>query len=202
MAKKLDAAFYTREDVVLIARELIGKILVTEFDGVRTSGIIVETEAYGGINDKASHAYGGRRSNRTEVMYAKAGTAYVYLCYGIHHLFNIVTNKENTPHAVLIRALQPLDGIDVMLHRRKKIKNDYTLTKGPGSLSQALGIRTNHTGRDLLTDENIWVEDGYLSKEDEIAASPRIGVDYAGEDALLPYRFYLRHNKRVSVYNK
>ncbi len=202
MAKKLDAAFYEREDVVLIARELIGKILVTEFDGVRTSGIIVETEAYAGINDKASHAYGGRRSNRTEAMYAKAGTAYVYLCYGIHHLFNIVTNKENTPHAVLIRALQPLDGIDVMLHRRKKIKNDYTLTKGPGSLSQTLGIRTNHTGRDLLTDENIWVEDGCLSKEDEIVASSRIGVDYAGEDALLPYRFYLRHNKYVSGYNK
>lgn len=202
MAKKLDAAFYEREDVVLIARELIGKILVTEFDGVRTSGMIVETESYAGINDKASHAYGGRRSNRTEVMYAKSGTAYVYLCYGIHHLFNIVTNKENTPHAVLIRALQPLDGMDEMLRRRNKPKADYTLTKGPGSLSQTLGIRTNHTGRDLLTDENIWVEDGCLSKEDEIVASSRIGVDYAGEDALLPYRFYLRHNKHVSGYNK
>ena len=202
MAKKLDAAFYERDDVVLIARELIGKILVTEFDGIRTSGIIVETEAYAGVNDKASHAYGGRRSNRTEVMYAKAGTAYVYLCYGIHHLFNIVTNRENTPHAVLIRALQPLDGIEEMLRRRKKVKSDYTLTKGPGSLSQALEIRTIHTGRDLLTDENMWLEDGYLNNEDEIVASPRIGVDYAGEDALLPYRFYLRHNKYVSGYNK
>ena len=121
---KLQADFYQREDVLLISRELLGKVLCTNFYGKLTSGIIVETEAYAGVTDKASHAYGGRRTKRTETMYASGGTAYVYLCYGIHHLFNIVTNKENIPHAVLIRSIQPRDGIEIMLQRRNKKKVD------------------------------------------------------------------------------
>ena len=119
---KLSADFYQRDDVLLISHELLGKVLCTNFHGKLTSGIIVETEAYAGITDKASHAYGGRRTKRTKTMYASGGTAYVYLCYGIHHLFNIVTNKENIPHAVLIRAIQPRVGIDIILQRRKKRK--------------------------------------------------------------------------------
>ena len=144
----LPESFYNRKDVVKIARELLGKILVTEF-GVRTSGIIVETEAYAGITDKASHAYGGRRTGRTEVMYSPGGTAYVYLCYGIHHLFNVVTNIEGIPHAVLIRAIEPVEGIETMLERRGKTKLSPSLTAGPGALSQALGISTALTGTSL-----------------------------------------------------
>jgi DNA-3-methyladenine glycosylase len=197
MGAKLKADFFERIDVVAIARALIGKELVTSFNGIRTSGIIVETEAYAGVHDKASHAYNNRRTTRTEPMYAKGGTAYVYLCYGIHHLFNVVTNKEGTPHAVLIRALQPKDGIDEMLRRRGKSVLDYSLTKGPGSVSKALGICTRHTGKYLVTDSEIWLEEG-MPIHEEIISSSRIGVDYAGEDALMPYRFYVKNNKNVS----
>src|SRR5688572_1316061 len=125
--QRLDHSFYNRQDVARIAKDLLGKILVTRFDGVVTSGRIVETEAYNGAVDKASHAYGNRRTARTEVMYGRPGTAYVYLCYGIHHLFNVVTNRKDIPHAILIRAIEPLAGIETMLLRTGKIKNDYTL---------------------------------------------------------------------------
>ncbi|HZG00810.1 MAG TPA: DNA-3-methyladenine glycosylase [Chitinophagales bacterium] len=198
MKKKLPRSFYTREDVLLIARELLGKVLVTNFDGVKTSGIIVETEAYQGVEDRAAHSFGGRRTPRTEVMYAIGGTAYVYLIYGIHHLFNVVTNGEGTPTAVLIRALEPLEGIDTMLYRRDKLKLDYTLTKGPGALAKALGIHKTHTGLSLLGNE-IWIEDrGIAFDKKQIGASPRIGVDYAGEHALWDYRFYVKGNSWVS----
>ena len=143
---KLQADFYQREDDLLISRELLGKVLYTNFHGELTSGIIVETEAYAGTTDKASHAYGGRRTKRTKIMYSPGGYAYVYLCYGIHHLFNIVTNKENIPHAVLIRAIQPRDGIEIMLQRRNKKKVDHSLTSGPGSLTRALGITVKDLG--------------------------------------------------------
>ena len=195
---KLAADFYQRDDVLLISRELLGKVLCTNFHGKLTSGIIVETEAYAGVTDKASHAYGGKRTKRTETMYASGGTAYVYLCYGIHHLFNIVTNNENIPHAVLIRAIQPLDGIDIMLQRRNKKKVDRSLTAGPGSLTRALSITIKDSGT-LLMDNLIWLEDQNIQiKNQDILASPRVGVQYAGKDANNPWRFRIKGNPWTS----
>lgn len=186
---KLSRDFYLQDNVVAVARTLIGKVLFTFIDGRLTAGIISETEAYAGVVDKASHAYGGRRTNRTETMYAQGGTGYVYLCYGIHHLFNVVTNVEGTPHAVLIRGVKPLEGIDIIRERRKFPKNDKILSAGPGTVSQALGILTKHDRTDLLGN-TIWIEDhGIVVPNDKVKITPRIGVDYAGEDAKLPYRF-------------
>lgn len=186
---KLSRDFYLQHDVVALARQLIGKVLVTNFNGEYTSGVITETEAYAGAVDKASHAYGERRTPRTETMYAQGGTGYVYLCYGIHHLFNVVTNVEGIPHAVLIRGVKPLEGIDIMRVRRNFPKTDKILSAGPGTVSQALGIRTSHDKADLLG-EHIWIEDrGIVVPDDRVKITPRIGVDYAGEDAKLPYRF-------------
>ena len=198
MVKKLEAEFYERKDVVKIARELLGKILVTNWKGITTSGRIVESEAYAGAIDKASHASGGRRTNRNEIMYGEGGFAYVYLCYGIHHLFNVVTNSKEIPHAILIRALDPIDGIGQMLLRTRKKKLDHSLTRGPGNVSKALGILTKHSGLSLLSDRIFICDDGGSYSKKEIAASPRIGVDYAGKDALLPYRFYVKGNPFVS----
>ena len=196
--KKLDNSFYARPDVVKIARELLGKVLVTEFGGELTSGRIVEVEAYNGVVDRASHAYSGRRTRRTEVMYREGGTAYVYLIYGIHHLFNVVTNKQDIPHAVLVRGLEPLEGIPVMLKRTGKAHPDHSLTRGPGNLSRAMGLATLHTGYSLYEGEIYIGDDGYRPRKTEIIATPRIGVDYAGVDAALPYRFYLKGNPYVS----
>jgi DNA-3-methyladenine glycosylase len=196
--KKLDNSFYDRPDVVRIARELLGKILVTDFGGQRSSGRIVETEAYNGVVDRASHAYSGRRTNRTEIMYREPGTAYVYLIYGMHHLFNVVTNKKDIPHAILIRALEPLEGVPLMLQRTGKAKLDFTLTRGPGNLSRALGLATLHTGVSLHEGEIFIGDDGVRPRKTEIGVSPRIGVDYAGPDAELPYRFFVKGNKYVS----
>lgn len=190
---KLERSFYTRSNVVQIAKDLLGKYLYTCWNGKITGGIITETEAYAGITDRASHAYNNRRTQRTGIMYWQGGTAYIYLCYGIHSLFNVVTNVEGIPHAVLIRAIHPTDGIDLMLKRRNKKKSDKTLTRGPGSVSQALDIHYSHTGKDLLGDE-IWIEDKEIKiHSKKIIAGPRIGVDYAGEDAKLPYRFRITH---------
>lgn len=187
--KKLTSDFYLREDVLQIARDLIGKELITNINGTITSGIIIETEAYAGVVDRASHAYGGRRTNRTETMYAAGGISYVYLCYGIHHLFNVVTNVKEVPHAVLIRNIQPLKGLETILERRRKKKIDKTLSTGPGTMSEALGIKTMHNGFDL-TGDTIWIEDAGITIANEtVKITPRIGVDYAGEDAKLPYRF-------------
>jgi DNA-3-methyladenine glycosylase len=196
--KKLDTGFYNRADVVKIAKELVGKVLVTQFGDTITSGRIVETEAYAGHIDRASHAFGGRRTNRTEVMFQTGGTAYVYLCYGIHHLFNVVTNRKDIPHAVLIRAVDPIQGINIMLARTGKKSADYTLTKGPGNVSKALGINTGHTGQSLLEEEIYIAEDDFAVNKKDIIATPRIGVDYAGDDAKLPYRFILKDNPYVS----
>ena len=195
---RLAESFYTRKDVVKIARELLGKVLVTEFDGILTAGMIVETEAYAGITDKASHAFGGRRTVRTEVMYMHGGAAYVYLCYGIHHLFNIVTNEADIPHAILIRAIEPLEGIDTMLARRGKTKLQPSLTAGPGALSMALGLTTKHTGNSLHGND-IYIEDrGIRISPKDIVAATRVGVAYAMDDALRLYRFYIRGNPYVS----
>ena len=194
----LPESFYARKDVVKIARELLGKVLVTNFHGEYTSGIIVETEAYAGEADKASHAHGGRRTKRTEIMYAQGGAAYVYLCYGIHHLFNVVTNAKDVPHAILIRAIEPLDGIDIMLARRGKEKLQPSLTAGPGAMSMALGIHTDHTGLSLQGPE-IYIEDrGIKVPAKDIVAGTRVGVAYAMDDALRPYRFSIKGNRYVS----
>lgn len=189
--KKLPLDFYRRENVLQIAEELLGKLLITHKGGITTSGRIVECEAYGGITDKASHAFGGRRTNRNEVMYGQGGSAYIYLCYGIHHLFNVVTNLKNIPHAILIRSLEPVEGIKDMLLRSGKKQADNKLTRGPGNLSKALGIYTSDSGT-ALTGKNIFLaDDGFRYSKKEIFTSPRIGVDYAGKDAALPYRFYI-----------
>ena len=199
--EKLGEAFYQRKDVVKIARELLGKLLVTRFGGHQTTGRIVEVEAYNGVVDKAAHSYGGRRTKRTEVMYGGGGLAYVYLIYGIHHLFNVVTNLQDVPHAILIRGIEPVEGIDTMLHRMKKERPDHTVGRGPGNVSKALGIHTSHTGMSLLGDTIFIASDGMKVSPSRIAASPRIGVDYAEEDALLAYRFYIKGNPYVSGKN-
>ncbi|HET9746887.1 MAG TPA: DNA-3-methyladenine glycosylase [Chitinophagaceae bacterium] len=197
--RKLRIEFYQGSDVVKIAKELLGKVLVTRWSGIETSGRIVEEEAYNGVVDKASHAAGGRRTNRNEVMYGEGGMSYVYLCYGIHHLFNVVTNKQEIPHAILIRALEPIKGVDIMLERTGKEKLDNTLTKGPGNVSKALGISCkHHSGLSLLSKELFIAEDDFRLTQKDVVASPRIGVDYAGEDAKLPYRFFIRGNPFVS----
>jgi DNA-3-methyladenine glycosylase len=187
---KLNANFYLQQDVVLIARQLLGKILVSPIDDQRVSGRIIETEAYGGVSDRASHAYGGRYTKRTQTLFEQGGIAYVYLCYGMHSLFNVVTNQKGTPHAVLIRAIKPLEGIEKMLQRRGKLKADASLCKGPATLTQALGITKDHNALSLLGDI-LWIEEGNIRKGEKIIATPRIGVDYAKEDALLPWRFSL-----------
>jgi DNA-3-methyladenine glycosylase len=193
---KLD--YYRHPDVLFLSQNLLGKYLFTNIHGEPTGGIIVETEAYRAPEDRASHAFGYRRTKRNEVMYADGGVAYVYLCYGIHSMFNIVTNNAGIPHAILIRALEPTVGIDVMLKRRKKEKLTKALTSGPGALTQALGITTKHTWLPL-TGPQIWLEDRGLAIPDEqVVTGPRIGIDYAGEDALLPWRFRIKNNKWTS----
>jgi len=197
--KKLPLHFYDRDDVVAIARELLGKVVVTNIDGEVTSGRIVETEAYVGRTDKASHSFGGRRTMRNEHMYSPAATAYIYICYGMHQMLNVVTNKKGIPDAVLIRALDPIEGIDTMLRRTGKAVFDNTLTKGPGNVGKALGISKTHSGKNLLKDEIFLYSDSESNIPGTmIGVSKRIGVESAGPDALLPYRFYVRGNKFVS----
>lgn len=198
--KKLPVEFYDRENVLQIAIDLLGKILVTKFEGIITSGVIVETEAYIGLTDRASHSYNGKRTARNEYMYASAGTAYVYICYGMHHLFNVVTNKKNIPDAVLIRAVEPIKGIYTMLKRTGKLKLDNTLTKGPGNVGKALGIAKNHSGLNLSGNKIFIADNNLFFKENEIGASKRIGVESAGAAALYPYRFFVKGNKYVSGY--
>lgn len=196
---RLPKSFYTRNDVIKISRELIGKKLVTNFNQQRTSGIIVETEAYLGEIDKASHAFGLRRTARTEVMFREGGIAYVYLCYGIHYLFNVVVSPAELPHAVLVRAIEPAEGIPAMLERCKKPHLDHTLTAGPGNLTRALGITTAQTGMSLIRNTSVWIEDAGIIVADElIEESTRVGVAYAKEDALLPYRFTWKGNRFIS----
>jgi DNA-3-methyladenine glycosylase len=197
--KKLDHTFYDRKNVVQIARDLLGKILVTQFDGIRSAGRIVETEAYNGVNDRACHAFGGRRTSRTEHLYGGPGTVYVYICYGMHHLFNVITNKKDIPHAVLIRALEPLEGVDQMLMRTGKPSADFTITKGPGNLARAMGMSKIHTGQNLYSEEIFIEDDGFRYKKNQVLVTKRIGVESAREDAELPYRFIVKGNPYVSA---
>lgn len=196
MKNVLPFSFYLQEDVVEISRALIGKMLFTNFDGEITGGMIVETEGYKGPEDRASHAYNNRFTERTKVMFENGGIAYIYLCYGIHNLLNVVTNKKGIPHAVLIRALEPKVGIKTMLERRNKKDLDFTLTRGPGSVAEAMGLNRTHNGISFLGPK-IWIEKGGKEKF-KICSSRRIGVEYALLDAKLPWRFYLKGNPFVS----
>jgi len=197
---KLPFSFYLNTDVNSLARQLIGKMLFTQIDGEITAGAIVETEAYAGIEDKASHAYGGRLTDRTKTMYLKGGVSYVYLCYGIHNLFNVVTGPLNTPHAVLIRGVEPVIGTEIMLQRRGMALFKPNLTAGPGALSKALGIDRTFNAKDL-TGEESWIEDGWDVDPESIVAAPRVGVGYAADHALLPWRYYIKGNRFVSKPN-
>lgn len=197
---KLPQQFYRRSDVVAVARDLLGKKLVSMMGGERVSGYIVEAEAYAGRGDKACHAHNQRFTKRTSVMYEAGGIAYVYLCYGVHHLLNVVTNIEGMADAVLIRALEPAEGEEIMLQRRKAVRraDDPRLTAGPGVLTQALGVTTNNN-RENLSGDLLWLEDaGRDVGSDEIIASPRVGVGYAEEDALKPWRFRVKDNQWTS----
>lgn len=189
----IEPSFFQQPDTIGLARFLLGKVIHTYFDGEHTAGIITETEAYLGVNDRASHAWRHRRTRRTEIMYGHGGIAYVYLCYGIHHLFNVVTSVEGDPQAVLIRAIQPLLGIDMMLTRRGKLKTEKNWVNGPGSLTQALGITVKANGSALDATSAIQLIDhGIVISEEAIQTSTRIGVGYAGDDALLPLRFLIK----------
>ncbi|MEI3791160.1 MULTISPECIES: DNA-3-methyladenine glycosylase [unclassified Chryseobacterium] len=194
---KLPLSYYLNQDVIFLAKDLLGKVLFTEINGDITAGIIVETEAYFGVIDKASHAYGGRRTGRTATLYTQGGVSYVYLCYGIHHLFNVVSSVEDEPHAILVRAVEPLIGKEIMEIRRNMPASKTAISSGPGSAAKALGIDRSFNKKDL-TENEIWIEDhGIKYSPDEIISGPRIGVAYAQEDALLPWRFYVRGNKYV-----
>lgn len=189
---KLEKNYFLSDDVVKIARDLIGKHLFVNLDGVVCGGYITETEAYEGATDKASHAYQNRRTNRTEVMFMQGGRTYVYLCYGMHALLNFVTAGQDVPHAVLIRGFWPTHGLDTILSRIGKQVAKSSLFDGPGKLTKALGIKTIHNDLDLQGDQ-IWIEDlGLKILNNKIEVGPRIGVGYAGTDALLPYRFVLK----------
>ena len=196
--KKVPLSFYQRKDVVQIARELLGKIVVTRFAGNSTSGRIVETEAYVAITDKASHSFGGRRTPRNEHMYSPAGTAYIYICYGMHQMLNIVTNEKEIPDAVLIRSIEPLEGITIMAARTGKKEKDVTITRGPGNVGKALGVFKHHSGLFLLDDEIYLLNDNISFSDEQVGVSKRIGVESAGADSELPYRFYVKGNKFVS----
>lgn len=194
---KLGEEFYQRTDVVKIARDLLGKCLFTRIEGVVTGGVIVETEAYS-WRERGCHAFGARKTPRNSIMFENGGFAYVYLCYGMHHLFNVVTNRRDTPEAVLVRALEPIEGVGVMRVRRNLPNGTRHLTSGPGKLTKALGISRSFNGKSLLDDE-IWIENsGMKLAKNSIEVGPRIGIDYAGEDALLPWRFSIRGNRWVS----
>lgn len=197
MRQQLPIAFYRQQDVVAVAKALLGKVLSVKAKGGYLSGRIVETEAYNGIQDAACHAYGGRKTNRTAIMYAPGGVTYVYLCYGIHRLLNVITNQAGHPDAVLIRAIEPLEGETAMQVNRNHPKGRYALTSGPGKLSQALGIGPAHNGLSLVSTE-IFIADAPCLPEAAIGVGPRIGVAYAGADAALPYRFWEKDNPWIS----
>ena len=197
--KQLPGIFFDRDDVVQIARDLLGKLVITGINGELTGGRIVETEAYVGITDKASHSFGGRRTPKNEHMYSAAATSYIYICYGMHQMLNIVTNKKGIPDAILIRAIQPEIGIDVMERRTGKEPGDHTITKGPGNVGKALGLTKINSGISLIKGEiRIYKDDESEVRLASIGISKRIGVESAGADGLLPYRFYIKGNKFVS----
>ncbi len=197
MGEKLSREFYLHDDAVAVARDLLGKLIVApDSEGRRVSGMIVETEAYRGTTDRAAHTYGGRRTPRNEITYGTGGHAYVFFIYGLYYQLNVVTGPAEHPHVVLIRGVEPVDGIEIMRERRGPMK-DKNLTSGPGKLCIALAIDRGLNGEDLLGNR-IWLEDHRTFPPGEIAVGKRIGIDYAGEDAERPWRFWLRDNIYVS----
>jgi len=200
--QRLTRDFYERDDVVSVSRDLLGKVLCSRIDGELCRAVITETEAYAGETDRASHAFGGRRTPRTEPMFARGGRAYVYLCYGIHHLFNVVTGRAGVPHAVLVRGGRPLAGEAIMRERRGGMHGARALMDGPGKLAQALGITTAMTG-ETFAGRRIWIEDhGFNVAAGEIEVGPRVGVDYAGPDAARPYRFLVSQDSATAGFAK
>jgi DNA-3-methyladenine glycosylase len=194
---KLPREFYTRPSVLTVARDLLGKLLVVPAaSGERVSGMIVEVEAYRGPEDRASHAYGGRRTRRTETMYGQGGVAYVYFVYGMYYQFNVVSNVADIPHAILVRALQPVDGIELMRERRHQ-HPDHNLTNGPGKLCIALSIDRTLDNADL-SGERVWLEAYESISPRRIAKGPRIGIDYAEAWIDKPWRFWVKDNSYVS----
>ena len=199
---KLPHSYYLNPDVLYLAKDLLGKVLYTQINGQITAGIITETEAYAGISDKASHAYGGRRTQRIAPMYQDGGISYVYLCYGIHCLFNVVTGAAGEPNAVLIRSVEPYLGLEAIASRRAMPVTKPAISAGPGSAAKALGIDLSGNNLDL-TGDTIWIEDHHIKFEaNAVAATPRVGVAYAGDHALLPWRYFVRGSKFVSKPNK
>lgn len=196
--KKISREFYLRDDTLQIAKDLLGKLLVVRGEkGERISGMIVEVEAYLGEIDKAAHSYNGRRTPRNDITYGIGGKVYVFFIYGMYFQLNVVCGQENSPHVCLIRAVEPVENVEIMRLRRGKMK-DKNLTSGPGKLCIALGIDKNLNGEDLLGDK-IWLEDyKKFSTDDEIACGKRIGIDYAEEFAEKPWRFWLKDNEFVS----
>jgi len=195
---KLSTEFYQREDVVLIAEELLGKYLYTRINGELAAGIIVETEAYRGPEDLGSHAYNHRRTPRNEIMYAAGGVVYMYICYGIHDMLNIVTGHEGSSHAVLIRALEPVEGIELMRERRKILTDDRKLCKGPGALAKAMGLNKSHNAISLQGD-TVWIEDkGFNPDPDKMVATSRIGLNISEPYKSIPWRFYIANNSFIS----
>jgi DNA-3-methyladenine glycosylase len=197
--KILNQEFYLNDNVLDVAKKLLGKYIFTKIDKNITGGMIVETESYKGFEDKACHAYMGRKTLRNEAMFEKGGIAYIYVCYGMHSLLNVVTNKKDIPDAVLIRAIEPTDGIDIMLKRRNKIKVERTLTAGPGALTKALGI-TKKNNFSFLNSKTLWIEDRDIQiSSKNILCSKRVGIDYAEEYAYKPWRFRIKNSRWTSL---
>jgi DNA-3-methyladenine glycosylase len=197
MGKRLARSFYLRQHTLTVCRELLGKLLVVPDEhGRRVSGMIVEVEAYLGITDRGAHSYGGRRTARNEVTYGTGGHVYVFFVYGMYYQLNLVTGPAEHPHVALVRAVEPVEGIEIMRDRRGAMK-DRNLTSGPGKLCIAMNIDRRLNGERLHSDR-IWVENYRAFTDDDIASGPRIGIDYAGEDALKPWRFWVRGNEYVS----
>ena len=195
--KKLGLDFYLRNDVVSLSKELLGKLLCTNIDGNITKAIIVETEAYKAPEDRACHAHGNKLTPRTESMYSAGGIAYVYTCYGIHQLFNVISGEKGFAHPILIRGVEPIEGIDLMLQRRKQEKLTKNIAAGPGLVVVAMGIKKSQNGISLLENE-IWIEDAISIAEKDIIASPRVGMNFEGPYKLIPWRFRILNNQYVS----
>lgn len=194
---KLPKEFYLSKNTAPIAHSLLGKLLVIPDEaGNRVSGMIVEVEAYLGIEDRAAHSFGGRRTARNEVMYGIGGHVYVFFIYGMYNQLNFVTGPAGRPHAILVRGIEPVEGIEIMRQRRGIMK-DINLTSGPGKLAIAFGVTRQLNGEDL-TGERIWLEEFRKFPGSAIEAGKRIGVDYAGEDANKPLRFWVKANPFVS----
>lgn len=198
LRNKLPLDFYRQTDVVSVARQLLGKHLYSNIGGQLTGGIIVETEAYCGPDDRGSHAYNNKRTPRNEMMYRAGGVAYMYICYGIHDMLNIVTGIEGMSHAALIRAIEPIDGLDVMCERIGIFDNKKRLCQGPGALAKALGLSKLHNGADLQ-DDLIWLtEEGPSYTDEQVIASARVGMNFDGPYKTIPWRFYVKGNPHVS----